>query len=104
VVERRTPSVCWPAGSGIAIAAVDSYDDSDPSNRAYSVGEFFKGGASMSRRAVGLSLLNISGVLVILGALYDLLVPSVPLNHLAYLGAVDEQLDPRYAEPFVCPS
>jgi hypothetical protein len=52
----------------------------------------------MSRRIVGLTLLNIAGVLVIVGALYDLLVPSVPLNHLAYLGATDEQLDQRFAE------
>lgn len=52
----------------------------------------------MSRRALGLALLNLAGVLVILGALYDLLVPSVPLNHLAYLGAANEQLDTRYAE------
>jgi hypothetical protein len=52
----------------------------------------------MSRHALGLVLLNITGVLVILGALYDLLVPSVPLNHLVYLGAVDEQLDLRYAK------
>lgn len=52
----------------------------------------------MSRRTVGLTLLNIAGVLVIVGALYDLLVPSVPLNHLTYLGATDEQLDRRFAE------
>ena len=48
----------------------------------------------MNRRTVGLSLLNAAGVLVILGASYDLLVPSIPANHVAYLGA----LDPRYAE------
>jgi hypothetical protein len=52
----------------------------------------------MTRRAVGLILLNTAGVLVITGALYDLLVPSVPPNHLAYLGVPDGQLDPRYAE------
>lgn len=52
----------------------------------------------MSRRAVGLVLLNAAGTLVITGALYDLLVPSVPTNHLAYLGAADIGLDPRYAE------
>jgi len=52
----------------------------------------------MSRRAVGLVLLNAAGVLVIAGALYDLLVPFVPANHLAYLGAADGRLDPRYAE------
>ncbi len=52
----------------------------------------------MSRRTVGLTLLNIAGVLVIAGAMYDLLVPSVPINHLAYLGATDEQIDRRIAE------
>ncbi len=52
----------------------------------------------MSRRVLGLVLLNAAGVLVIAGALYDLLVPSVPANHLAYLGAADGRLDPRYAE------
>ena len=52
----------------------------------------------MSRRAFGLSLLNISGILVMVGALYDLLVPSVPHNHLAYLGATGELIDPKYAE------
>jgi hypothetical protein len=52
----------------------------------------------MNRRRVGLVLLNVAGVLVIAGALYDLLVPSVPANHLAYLGAATDQLDPRYAE------
>ena len=52
----------------------------------------------MSRRAVGLILLNAAGVLVIAGALYDLLVPSVPVNHLAYLGVPGGRLDPRYAK------
>jgi hypothetical protein len=51
----------------------------------------------MRRRWVGLALLNVAGVLVITGSLYDLLVPSVPRNHLAYLGAADGRLDPRYA-------
>jgi hypothetical protein len=52
----------------------------------------------MGRRKVGLVLLNAAGALVIIGALYDLLVPSVPPNHLAYVGAADGRLDPRYAE------
>ena len=48
---------------------------------------------------MGLGLLrNAAGALVIAGSLYNLLVPSVPSNHLAYLGAVDGQLDPRFAE------
>lgn len=51
----------------------------------------------MSRRAVGLAFLNVAGVLVIVGALYDLLVPSVPPNHLVYLGATSGAVDPRYA-------
>ena len=52
----------------------------------------------MRRRKIGLVLLNAAGALVIAGALYDLLVPGVPPNHLAYLGAADGRLDPRYAE------
>src|SRR5262249_23251973 len=51
----------------------------------------------MNRRRLGLVLLNLAGVLVIAGALYDLFVPSVPPNHLAYLGAIGG-LDTRYAE------
>jgi hypothetical protein len=54
--------------------------------------------SGMGRRKIGLALLNAAGSLVIAGALYDLLVPSVPPNHLAYVGAVDGRLDPRYAE------
>ena len=51
----------------------------------------------MSRRAIGLVLLNAAGLLVIAGALYDLLVPRVPASHLVYLGASDGRLGPRYA-------
>src|SRR5690242_8230167 len=51
----------------------------------------------MNRRTVGLVLLNIASVLVIAGASYDLLVPSVPANHLTYLGVAKERLAPRYA-------
>jgi hypothetical protein len=40
----------------------------------------------------------VTGVLAIAGSLYDLLVPAVPPNHVAYFSAVDGQLDPRYAE------
>ena len=43
----------------------------------------------MTRRTLGLALLNLAGVLVIAGSMYDLLVPSVPRNHLAYLGDSD---------------
>jgi hypothetical protein len=54
----------------------------------------------MDRRATGLTLLNISGALVIAGALYDLCVPDMPRNHLAYVGvaAGDGPIDRRYAE------
>jgi hypothetical protein len=52
----------------------------------------------MSRRIIGLILLNLAGVSVIAGASYDLLVPSVPANHLAYLGVAAGRLEPRYAE------
>jgi len=52
----------------------------------------------MNSRILGLVFLNSAAVFVIAGALYDLLVPSVPANHLTYLRAADGQLDPRYAE------
>ena len=42
--------------------------------------------------------MNAAGILVILGALYDLLVPGAPANHLHYLGLGAGQLDPRYAQ------
>jgi hypothetical protein len=52
----------------------------------------------MIRRRVGLTLPNLAGLLVLAGALYDLLVPAVPANHRAYLGvAPSGDLDPRYA-------
>ena len=49
------------------------------------------------RRTLGLILLNLAGAAVIGGSLYDLFVPSVPGNHLVYLGQVEGTLDPRYA-------
>lgn len=52
----------------------------------------------MNRRRLGRILLNLAGVLVIAGALYDLLVATVPANHLIYLEATNHRLDPRYAE------
>src|SRR5947209_5340814 len=52
----------------------------------------------MTPRVAGLVLLSAAGVLVIAGALCDLLVPSVPANHLAYLSVADGRLDPRHAE------
>ncbi len=52
----------------------------------------------MRRRSAGLMLLNLAGALIILGSLYDLLVPTVPLNHLAFLRSAEGQLDPRFAQ------
>ena len=51
----------------------------------------------MTRQTLGLVLLNLAGALVIVGASYDLLVPSVPANLLAYL-RVAGQLDSRFAQ------
>ncbi len=50
------------------------------------------------RRLCGLVLLNLAGVLVIVGSLYDLLVPSVPPNHMTYLGSLDVEFNRRFAE------
>ena len=52
----------------------------------------------MRRRSAGLMLLNLAGALIILGSLYDLLVPTVPSNHLAFLRSAEGQLDPRFAQ------
>lgn len=52
----------------------------------------------MNPRRMGLVLLNVAGILVIVGALYDLLVPTVPQNHLRYLGVADGQLEPRFSQ------
>ncbi len=52
----------------------------------------------MSRMWVGLMLLNLAGVLVIAGSLYDLLVPAVPANHRDYLGDTEGALGERFAE------
>ena len=52
----------------------------------------------MNRQSLGRLLLNLAGVSVIAGASYDLLVPSVPANHLTYLATTTDQFDPRYAE------
>jgi hypothetical protein len=51
----------------------------------------------MTLRFVGLTLLNLAGVGVIIGSLYDLLIPDVPANHLDYLGLSDGSIDPRFA-------
>jgi hypothetical protein len=49
------------------------------------------------RRKIGLGLLYVSGILVVAGSMYDLLVPTVPTNHLAYLGITSATLDPKFA-------
>jgi hypothetical protein len=49
------------------------------------------------RRKVGLGLLYVAGGLVIAGSMYDLFVPTVPANHLAYLGLTAATLDPKFA-------
>ena len=49
------------------------------------------------RRLCGLVILNIAAALVIIGSLYDLLVPTVPPNHLRYVGALDPAGMSRFA-------
>ena len=49
------------------------------------------------RRLYGLAILNIAAALVIIGSLYDLLVPAVPPNHLRYIGALDPAALSRFA-------
>src|SRR5580704_4075074 len=50
------------------------------------------------RRLCGLVLLNLAGVLVMVGSLYDLFVPRVPPNHLKYIGNFDGQFTRRLGE------
>src|SRR5437588_12091408 len=52
----------------------------------------------MTRRRIGLSILNLAGFLVIAGSCYDLLVPTVPRTHLTYLGDGAGPLPRRFAE------
>ncbi len=52
----------------------------------------------MNSRRAGLTLLNLAGVLVIFGSLYDLLVPAVPPNHLNFVSEGASQLDLRFAQ------
>jgi hypothetical protein len=49
------------------------------------------------RRKIGLGLLYVAGCLVIAGSMYDLFVPSVPGNHLAFLGVTPATMDPKFA-------
>ena len=49
------------------------------------------------RKKIGMGLLYVAGSLVIAGSMYDLFVPTVPANHLAYLGLTAATLDPKFA-------
>jgi hypothetical protein len=49
------------------------------------------------RRTIGTGLLYLAGSLVIAGSMYDLFVPTVPANLLAYQGVTQATIDPRMA-------
>ena len=49
------------------------------------------------RRKIGMSLLYVAGSLVIAGSMYDLFVPSLPANLLAYQGVTQATIDTRVA-------
>src|SRR5262249_12573096 len=49
------------------------------------------------RRKLGMGLLYAAGGLVIAGSMYDLFVPAVPANLLAYQGVTPATIDPRVA-------
>jgi hypothetical protein len=49
------------------------------------------------RRNIGLGLLYVAGSLVIAGSMYDLFVPTVPANHMAYLGVSPATMPTRFA-------
>lgn len=50
------------------------------------------------RRRFALVILNVACALVIVGALYDLLVPGVPPNHLKFVGSPDPRFNQRFAQ------
>ncbi len=50
------------------------------------------------RRKIGMGLLYVTGSMVIAGSLYDLFVPTVPANLLAYQGVTQATIDPRDAD------
>lgn len=50
------------------------------------------------RRLYGLIILNVASALVVVGSLYDLFVPSMPPNHLKYIGSFDAQFNQRLAQ------
>src|SRR3954452_707905 len=49
------------------------------------------------KRKIGMGLLYVAGSLVIAGSMYDLFVPTVPANLLAYQGVTQGTIDPRVA-------
>jgi hypothetical protein len=49
------------------------------------------------RWKIGMGLLYLAGGLVIAGSMYDLFVPVVPANLLAYQGVTQATIDPRVA-------
>ena len=49
------------------------------------------------RRKIGMGLLYVAGSLVIAGSMYDLFVPSLPANLLAYQGVTQATIDTRVA-------
>lgn len=57
-----------------------------------------KGFDGSHRRVYGLALLNVAAVLVITGSLYDLGVPTVPTNHLSYVGDLPLAARSRFAQ------
>ena len=51
----------------------------------------------ISRCKAAQILLYLSAVLILVGGLYDLLTPSPPPHHLAFLGVSAQEFDPRTA-------
>ena len=51
----------------------------------------------ISRRRAAQILLYLSAALILVGGLYDLLTPSPPPHHLAFLEVTAQELDPRAA-------
>ena len=49
------------------------------------------------KRKIGLGLLYVAGSLVIAGSMYDLFVPTIPPNLLAYQGVTQATIDTRVA-------
>ena len=54
-------------------------------------------GGHPMRRKIGMGLLYVAGSMVIAGSMYDLFVPSLPANLLAYQGVTHATIDTRVA-------